>query len=174
MTSTIHTINSSYREILIEHLFVGEIMRRLWLREIAQFEVLKPQVDDSGYDLVIEANGIVRHIQLKSSFDTAATGQVKASLKLTLKPSACVIWVRFDPKTINLGPFMWFGGAPGAPIPDLTAFKVARHTRANAQGIKQERQNQRSIPRSAFEIIADFDLLVTKLFGEFKCTANVV
>ena len=46
MTSTIHTFNSSYREILIEHLFVGEIMRRLWLRGITQFEVLKPQVDD--------------------------------------------------------------------------------------------------------------------------------
>jgi hypothetical protein len=88
VTSTIHTLNSSYREILIEHIFIGEIMRRLWLRGITQFEVLQPQVDDSGYDLVIEANGFVRHIQLKSSFDTAATGQVRASLKLEQKPSA--------------------------------------------------------------------------------------
>lgn len=85
VTSSIHTLNSSYREILIEHLFIGEIMRRLWLKGITQFEVLQPQVDDSGYDLVIEANGVVRHIQLKSSFDAAATGQVKASLKLALK-----------------------------------------------------------------------------------------
>ena len=174
MTSTIHTLNSSYREILIEHLFVGEIMRRLWLRGITQFEVLQPQVDDSGYDLVIEANGVVRHIQLKSSFDSAATAQVKASLKLSHKPSACVIWVRFDPKTMHLGPFLWFGGEPGLPIPDLNDFKVAKHTRANAQGIKQERPNQRSIPRSAFESLPDFDPLVTKLFGDFKSEANAV
>jgi hypothetical protein len=174
MTSTIHTLNSSYREILIEHLFVGEIMRLLWLRGITQFEVLKPQVDDSGYDLVIEANGVVRHIQLKSSFVSAATGQVKASLKLALKPSACVIWVQFDPETFKLGPFLWFGGAPGDQIPGLTMFKVAKHTRANAQGVKQERPNQRSIPRSRFESIAEFDTLVTRLFGEFKSAANSV
>lgn len=159
---------SSYREILIEHLFVGEIMRRLWLRGIPQFEVLKPQVDDSGYDLVLEANGIVRHVQLKSSFDAASTRQVKASLKLALKPSACVVWVRFNPATMNLGPFLWFGGEPGHPIPALDGFKIAKHTRANAEGIKQERPNQRSIPKSYFERVATFDELVSRLFGEFN------
>ena len=162
------THSSSYREILIEHLFVGEIMRRLWLRRITQFEVLKPQVDDSGYDLVLEANGVVRHVQLKSSFDEARTRSVKASLKLLAKPSACVIWVRFDPKTMALGPFLWFGSAPGEPMPAIHELKVAKHTRANAKGIKQERPNQRFIPKSRFERIAGFDDLVTRLFGEFK------
>ena len=174
VTSPIHTHNSSYREILIEHLFIGEIMRRLWIQGITQFEVLQPQVDDSGYDLVIEANGVVRHIQLKSSFDTATTGQVKASLKLAQKPSACIVWVRFNPDTVDLGPFLWFGGAPGRPIPDLTRFRVAKHTRANARGIKQERPNQRSIPGSQFESIGDYDSLVMKLFGKFKAVPNAV
>ena len=88
MTKTEHTVTSSYREILIEHLLVGEIMRRLWLRGITQFEVLKPQVDDSGYDLVLEANGVVRHVQLKSSFHQSATRQVKASLKPLYDPKS--------------------------------------------------------------------------------------
>jgi hypothetical protein len=174
VTTTQDTLYSSYREILIEHLFVGEIMRRLWIRGIAQFEVLKPQVDDSGYDLVLEANGVVRHVQLKSSFDASATGQVKGSLKLLSKPSACVIWVRFDPKTVQLGPFLWFGGAPGEPIPDIKEFKVAKHTRANAQGVKKERPNQRSIPKSKFENIPDFEALVTKLFGAFSVSDPAV
>jgi hypothetical protein len=160
--------------MLIEHLLVGEIMRRLWIRGIPQFEVLQPQVDDSGYDLVIEANGVVRHIQLKSSFDEAATKQVKVSLKLASKPSACVIWIRFDPKTMALGPFLWFGGLPGARIPDVTSFKVAKHTRGNAQGIKKERPNQRTIPRAKFEEISDLDVLVTRLFGEFKVASAAV
>jgi hypothetical protein len=168
MTSTRDTHYSSYREILIEHLFVGEIMRRLWLRDIAQFEVLKPQVDDSGYDLVLEANGVVRHVQLKSSFDAAATGQVKASLKLLDKPSACVIWVRFDPKTVSLGPFLWFGGAPGEPLPDIRDFKIAKHTRANASGVKRERPNQRTIPKSRFTSVHELDDLVSLMFGKFK------
>lgn len=168
MTKTQHTVTSSYREILIEHLVVGEIMRRLWLRGITQFEVLKPQVDDSGYDLVLEANGVVRHVQLKSSFHESSTRQVKASLKLLSKPSACVVWVRFDPDTMQLGPFLWFGGAPGQPLPDITEFGVAKHTRANAKGVKQERPAQRSIPRGEFTRLADFDELVSRLFGEFK------
>lgn len=174
MANSQHTHHSSYREILIEHLLVGEIMRMLWLRGIAQFEVLKPQVDDSGYDLVLEANGVVRHIQLKSSFEAAATKQVKASIKLALKPSPCVVWVRFDPQTMKLGPFLWFGGKPGEAFPDISAFKIARHTRANAQGVKKERPNQRSIPQAKFEKVPDFEALVTKLFGEFKNVSAAV
>ena len=30
---------------------------------------LKPQVDDAGYDLVLETDSVVRHIQLKTSFE---------------------------------------------------------------------------------------------------------
>ncbi len=168
VTSNQHTLHSSYREMLIEHLLVGEIMKCLWIRGIVQFEVLKPQVEDSGYDLVLEANGFVRHIQLKSSFDEAATKQVKVSLKLSTKPSACVIWVRFDPETMKIGPFLWFGNAPGAPIDEIASFRVAKHTRGNAKGVKKERPNQRVIPRARFEEIPDLDLLITRLFGEFK------
>jgi hypothetical protein len=174
MTSTQDTLYSSYREILIEHLFVGEIMRRLWLRQIAQFEVLKPQVDDSGYDLVLEANAVTRHVQLKSSFHAASTASVKANLKLALKPSGCVIWVHFDPLTMQLGPFRWFGSAPGAPLPDLSGFKVGKHTKANAQGVKLDRPNTRVIPKTRFEQVKDFDELVSRLFGEFKTDLPVV
>jgi hypothetical protein len=167
-----HSTRSSYREILLEHLFVGEVMRRLWMRRIAEFEVLKPQVDDSGYDLVLEANGVVRHVQLKSSFASATTNGAKASLKLAAKPSACVIWLFFDPTSMQLGPFLWFGAGPGEPIPTLEAFKKARHTRANAQGVKKERPNQRWIPRSRFAAVDTLEELVSKLFGEFKNPSN--
>jgi hypothetical protein len=51
-------------------------MRHLWLRGIAQVEVLKPEVDDSGYDLVLEANGFVRHVQLKASAQGSKTAKV--------------------------------------------------------------------------------------------------
>lgn len=168
MTKTQHTLTSSYREMLIEHLFVGEIMRRLWLRGITQFEVLKPQVDDSGYDLVLEANGVVRHVQLKSSFHKSSTRQVNASLKLLSKPSACVIWVQFDPATLDLGPFLWFGGEPGEPLPDISDLPVARHPRADSRGVKQERPGQRSIRRSAFLQFDELDGLLAMLFGPFK------
>ena len=128
MPSTAHYQNSSYRELLIEHLLVGQIMRLLWLRGITQFEILKPQVDDSGYDLVLDANGVLRHIQLKASFRGSSTKSVKVSLRLTKKKSPCVVWVEFDPDALELGPFRWFGGTPNGSFPDVSGLPITHIT----------------------------------------------
>ena len=68
-SATDHSRHSSYREMLLEHLFVGEVMRHVWVSGGKRLEILKPQVDDAGYDLVFEMDQIVRHIQLKTSFE---------------------------------------------------------------------------------------------------------
>ena len=65
---TQHTDNSSYREKLIEHLFVGELLKLSWQNHDCSLEIAKPEIDNSGYDLIAEVNGLVRHIQLKTSF----------------------------------------------------------------------------------------------------------
>jgi hypothetical protein len=49
---TQHTENSSYREKLIEHLFVAELLKLSWLHHRCAIEVAKPEVDNSGYDLI--------------------------------------------------------------------------------------------------------------------------
>jgi hypothetical protein len=67
-----HSEHSSYREKLLEHLFVGDVLRELWLCGVTTAEFLRPEVDAGGYDLVITCNGFVRHIQLKSSHRGAA------------------------------------------------------------------------------------------------------
>ena len=160
-----HTTHSSYRERLIEHLLLAELLRSLWQQGIADCEILRPQVDDAGYDLVIEANRITRHIQLKSSFRGATTGGVKARLKLLAKPSACIVWILFDEDTLELGPYRVLGGAPGQPMPDIHAFPVAKHTRG-PKGGKKERPNQRMVPRRAFTVVPDLASLTTWLFGD--------
>lgn len=165
MTATEHNLYSSYREALLEHLFAGEVMRHLWLRGNVRIEMLKPQVDDGGYDLVLEANGIVRHVQLKSSHHASTTADTKVSIHLMKKPSGCLVWLLFDAATLELGPYLWFGGAPGEPLPDVSGYRVAKHTKGNAEGVKLERPNLRVIPRGRFAIIASVDELVLKLFG---------
>ncbi|HEY0016643.1 MAG TPA: hypothetical protein VGC13_10005 [Longimicrobium sp.] len=91
-TADEHSLHSSYREALLEHLLAGEIMRSLWLSGVHRMEVLKPQVDDGGYDLLMEANGIVRHIQLKASHRFSSTAQVSVNLRLLEKPSLVDVW----------------------------------------------------------------------------------
>jgi hypothetical protein len=165
LSATEHNLRSSYREMLLEHLFAGAVMRHLWLRGVGRVEMLKPQVDDSGYDLVLEAKGFVRHIQLKASHHGAATARVNINIALQEKPSGCVIWLHFDPNTLDFGPFLWFGGKPGEKLPDLDCFKIAKHSKANSEGIKAERPNIVYVPKGQFQQLRSIEELVTCLFG---------
>lgn len=166
MSTTDHSLLSSYREALLEHLFAGEVMRHIWLSGIKRLEVLKPQVDDGGYDLVLETPSVVRHIQLKATFQGSKVRRFNINTALSLKPSGCVVCMQFDPATLVLGPFYWFGSGPGTPLPDLSRYPVSRHTKANAQGEKAQRPNIRTLPIAAFEPVATVACLATRLFGE--------
>ena len=163
--SNVHSERSSHREALLEHLFAGEVMKHLWRQGEWRLEVLKPQVDDGGYDLVLEANSVVRHVQLKSSFRGSTVDKVKVHTLLAAKPSGCVIFMRFDKQTLDLGPFLFFGGRPGEKLPDISGMRIARHTKGNAQGIKAERPNIREVPLSRFEELATIGSVVGRLFG---------
>ncbi len=165
MSATGHSLYSSYREMLLEHLFTGTLMRHLWLQDFGRLEVLKPQVDNSGYDIALEANGILRHVQLKSSHIGASTAGVNIHAALGNKPSGCVVWVRFDQRTMDFSSFMFLGGEPGQPLPDISQLAVTKHAKANASGVKTERPNLRFVPKSMFRELWTIDLLLTRLFG---------
>jgi hypothetical protein len=111
----------------------------------------------------------MRHIQLKASYREAKTAYQKVNVALAVKPSGCVIWTKFEEKTLELGPFLWFGSSPGQPL-DLTPFAVGRHTKANADGEKLERPSIRVLPRAAFVQLATIGELVDRLFG--PCVVN--
>jgi hypothetical protein len=165
LDQTAHYRLSSLRESLIEHLFVGDLLKYLWLQGPIEAEVLKPQVDAAGYDIAIECEGILRHIQLKASSRTARAARQKIHVSLAAKPSGCVVWVQFDAKSLALGPYLFLGGAPGEPLGALSDFKVAKHTKANSLGVKAERPNLRQVPKGRFEVVPSLEGLATKLFG---------
>ena len=52
-TEVDHSEHSMLRELIIEHLFIGEGLRKLWRRGITDVEVLRSEIDTFGYDLVI-------------------------------------------------------------------------------------------------------------------------
>ena len=57
-----HTESSSYREKLIEFLFVGELLSYFWQKGKYDAEFIRSEVDNGGYDLVIKCNFVLRHI----------------------------------------------------------------------------------------------------------------
>ena len=162
---SLHTNESVYRERLLEHLLIGELLKHSWLHHNADLEVSQPAIDRSGHDVVLEANGITRHVQLKASASGASTSIQKIHLGLANKPSGCVIWMRFDPADMSLGPFLLFAGQPGEPLPSVEGFKVAKHTKANAEGVKKERPNLRIVPIAQFRSVTGIAQLYNALFG---------
>lgn len=164
MDSSKHTESSSFREKLIEHLFVGELLRLSWQKDCG-LEVAKPEVDNSGYDLITEAQGVVRHIQLKASYEGGKTARQKVHVRLADKPSGCVIWIYFNEETLALGPYYFFGGKPGEPLPSLENSKTARHTKGDQDGYKAERPNIKVLNKGDFTRYESVEEIYTALFG---------
>ena len=97
-------LKSTYRERLVEHLFVGEVLRHPWLSGVHDVEVLKPAVAHSGYDLVLAYNRITRNIELKAPTVRGKRRAVNVNVGLERAPSGCVIWVNVNPRDLELKP----------------------------------------------------------------------
>ena len=148
----------------MEHLIIGKLLQRLWIEGTTSVEILRSEFDRGGYDLVADLGGITRHIQLKCSRITGSTADQTISLNLAAKPAGCVIWIVLD-DDLNFDHFLWFGGAPNERLPDVEAFKMAKHSKGNAQGVKLDRPNLRKLARSRFERVSSLEHLLDKLFG---------
>ncbi len=159
-----HATYSVLRERIVEHVFIGDVMRRLWQRDIMDIEVLRAEFDTSGYDLVMSSASVLRHIQLKVSLVDGARSRININLKLGKTPSGCVIWIIVD-HDLEIVEYRWFGGLPGEPLPDISEHGVVRHTRANARGEKAVRDGQRSLSRSDFVSLDGLDAVIEQLFG---------
>src|SRR5688572_28188066 len=86
-------LRSSFYERLVEHVFISELLQEAWFRCGASVEVLRSEVDNSGYDVVLECNGVTRHVQLKTSESASRTRNQKVNVGLASKPSGCVVWI---------------------------------------------------------------------------------
>jgi hypothetical protein len=161
----VNYLNSTLRERIVEHLFVGDALRWLWNHHVTDVEVLRSEFDAGGYDLVMSYKRIVRHIQFKTSMTNGKAANVKASLKLRDKPSGCIIWIIVTPK-LELGSYLWLGGPPGQPLPDIQNMRVAKHAKGNAKGIKAERPQHRIIPRGRFDELGSLAEVLERLFGQ--------
>jgi hypothetical protein len=107
-----HSIHSSEREEYVEYIFLAELCSYAW--SVDRFvEVARAHTDAFGYDLLLSSNGIIRHLQLKSSVVGGRTRNQKVSLALEKKESGCVIWIKLDETTLKPHGYGWFGGSVG-------------------------------------------------------------
>ncbi|MDH4207555.1 MAG: hypothetical protein OEV76_01625 [Anaerolineae bacterium] len=159
---------SSLLEKILEHKFIGEVMHYCWNKKIYDIEISRPEVDNSGTDVLISRGELVRHVQLKASYIGAKTAFQKVNIRLGDKPSGCVVWMLFDPKTLQFKEFRWFGNPPGKKLPDISNkkdFPIAPHSKGNAQGEKKGRPNIRKVNKGKFDVITTSEEIIIKLIG---------
>lgn len=83
---------------------------------------------------------------------------------LAEKPSGGVIWISVT-LGLELGPFWWFGGEPGEPLPDLSDFASPKRIGRNKEGERPLRANHRKVPARYFLRIETIDAMLETLFG---------
>ena len=161
-------LKSTFYEQFVEHVFISEVLQEVWYYYGKTVEVLRSEVDASGYDVVFECNGVLRHVQLKTSRHGSKTARQKVNRALESKPSGCIVWIirKEDLEQCRASlSYLFFGGGSKMPLPSLEGFKVATHTKGNAEGVKKERAAIRVIPKARFTPIATTRELVAVLFG---------
>jgi hypothetical protein len=192
--ATAESLQSTFHEQVVEHIFIAELLQEAWLRYNKVVEVMRSEVDAYGYDLILECQGIVRHVQLKASKHDAATAFQKVGLALGAKPSGCVIWIKRkspDEKEKEAGnhrfalSYLFFGNPPNQKLPNLLTkiegteefkFPVATRTTPSTGGGYKVREGIRKVTRAHFvpptkdlqdgETGMKMGELFTYLFGE--------
>jgi hypothetical protein len=159
-----NSTHSSLRASIVEHLFVGEILRQLWCQNEFKVEVLKPQVDNAGYDLAIACNSTLWHIQLKTSNEDGKRSSVNVGLDLTQKPHWCVIWIYID-ENLKIKYLRWFDSEQCGSSFEGENFKPVKHTKGDAKGHKAERPRHVEVPRSKFKKPESIEDVVKRLLA---------
>lgn len=154
-------------ENLLELTVLSDIVQEAWFGRRLLVDVMRSQVDAFGHDVVLECGTVIRHVQFKARRADGKRTKYPINSRLAERPSGCVVWLgwqqRSDSNRVHIE-YRWFGGMPGEPLPDLGA-RVAKHTKANAEGIKHARPEIREISLSRFERLPDTAALLDRLFG---------
>ncbi len=160
-----HSEYSMLRESILEHFFLGELGKELWQRGSYEMEILQAEIDAAGYDVVLTLGEVTRHVQLKTKVLGGRASSWSISSRLCKKPSGCIVVMYIDGDDLRINYYGYFGGVPGAPMPDISTGPVSKHTKANAQGYKAARKQHFDVRESRFDRPLGLVDLVDRLVG---------
>lgn len=160
--------NSVLREKIVEHLFIGELLKHFWNElgeNVADLELMKSEFDAHGYDVIISLGTAIRHIQIKAG--KAARNKrpksVRVSMRLANKPGGCLLWIGVDDR-LTFTSLCWYGEEIGSPMKIEPSFKVSRGYRRK-DGEKVFRTGHREIPGARLKVLSSIPEVAKHLFG---------
>ncbi len=85
-----------YLEKVMEHVFLGRLLEECWFRRGRVVEVMRAEVDAAGFDLILEVDGVVRHVQLKATKKGGSTKFVDVNRRLAARQGGCIVWMEYE------------------------------------------------------------------------------
>lgn len=118
--------------------------------------MLRSEVDAAGYDLILESDGVIRHVQLKASRQGARTSKQTINSKLEKRRGGCIVWVFYSVDSTTCRAELTYRWREASNLPE----RRGRHSRGGAT-----RENTRVVRKAEFELVPDIAGLVDLLFG---------
>jgi hypothetical protein len=159
---------SSYVENVLRHAFLAELSCLVW--ENDPFDSLKisnGEVDDSGYDVVLERGNVVRHIQLKQAHEEKVPKKFSVRVSFATLPGSCMVVISHALTDLRPKSYSFYGSNPTEPMPYIEAHRTTKSSgRRNADGDRVLRINYRDIPFGRFKRGLSAGELLDELFPE--------
>jgi len=108
-------VTSPMIEKILEYRFLAELTSELYKHD-TPFDVMRGDVDHHGYDLAIEANGRLRHIQLKGKKAGARARGWHCNDNLWQRGSGCIVLLEHAKFCSEISGIRFFGGRPGEKL----------------------------------------------------------
>lgn len=158
---------SSYVENVLIHRLVAGLAGELWQRDPAlPLNIFNSEVDDAGFDLVLGCGDRLRYIQVKQVHQRGTASKFSVRLDFTRLPGSCVVVVVYSETDLSVDHYLFFGGVPGQPMPDVAGEKASvSPIKRGEDGKKKVRQHYRDVPRRKFAGPLDTGELLDALFG---------
>ena len=158
---------STYRERLIEHIFIADIVQAA-IKQGQIIMVSRSEIDVWGYDIVLNCDKVSRSIQLKSSLK----GSIKASLSLAGIPGSCIVRAMPSVSETESKIFLTYkifesGATKGLALDNFAPAKASRWIKdKSGKAIRKVRSKHVSVPQSAFGRSMNAEKLFSLLFPQ--------
>jgi hypothetical protein len=151
-----NTSFSTLRELLAENRFLSDLISAFWVNNLLDVEILRSDIDNSGYDIAVGYNEKVLYIQLKTKLVGGKTIEAPINIKLTNKENYAIVLMEIieapEHNSVNIKYYWWHNKNEKA-IDVFSDDKISKHTKANASGQKKERPNIRKVKYKEFDPI---------------------
>lgn len=132
--------NSRFFENLLEHRFLHDLGRWLVTSDPPRrLNILRAEVDQFGFDLVLSVGGQTRQIQMKTRSGGPPSNSYAIAESLWAQHNGCVVWMLYD--QTSLEPTSYYLLGPN--LPPMDQFRAAE--RSGYRAVKMQRATHRDL-----------------------------